>query len=715
MSALSVCAVGALDRARSKAYYQEMLFPTDKQAHNFRTWVDEAAARYQNSNDLVSLYHHFGVPNDGHGFSRARLVTHLRKASYRALSEKNGLNSDHLTALEHHLVLQHVLDGFALQPYLGTLKALQSPIPYRGANLTSFENHPAWREAVELAFTAYMLDPSDGFPDELLEFVYKRPFRAATFAKYLRSRGFIPSIEGGRVRYDAEQQGRLVDEMERLITLIGGTECAVLLCQQQAHLFNPRMGRYLVGREAGGPGADIPARIPWAYLLNLALKHCHAPSSRVEIANSEWDQLIQTATAFVATQDVQPYHPLDGAVLQSESLSEDIIELLRYDAAFVPIQANPRHAGLLIQNIFSWVDEAKLEQVCGWTVGSALKVFGAIADNSPPRGAVFFRESTIERLCSDVKPSHISRLLAALSHEPDCINTDYRLPGDHETFSTKPLIKLQNGYLLLDLALCALSFYEALFAEIKMRLDDNLGSRIGRQAETFLQGELRARGLKVCHGEYIGAKKEKRDCDVVVETDNLIVFIELKAKVLTRVSKRGDAESLFTDLAKSLLHAQSQAGLHEIHLREKGSIDLNADGGTYRLELGNRKIERFAISLHEFGPLQDHLFVKQFFSLLAESATGSGAPKDFRCRHSELVRQHESLMNRYPELKAQQFSNYWFLSISMLLSLIEDCSSGEDLEQAILLLSHLSYRTHDFYSELVYARQEHRDGSARNI
>ena len=63
--------------------------------------------------------------------------------------------------------------------------------------------------------------------------------------------------------------------------------------------------------------------------------------------------------------------------------------------------------------------------------------------------------------------------------------------------------------------------------------------------------------------------KREPECDVVIEDENNIVFIEIKKKALTSASRAGDDIKLIIDLSNSILDAHLQTGQHELFPKRK--------------------------------------------------------------------------------------------------------------------------------------------------
>lgn len=114
--------------------------------------------------------------------------------------------------------------------------------------------------------------------------------------------------------------------------------------------------------------------------------------------------------------------------------------------------------------------------------------------------------------------------------------------------------------------------------------------------------------------------------DAGVETDQYVIFLEIKKKPLTRRAQAGSDAHVLLDLANSLLAAQVQAGWHEVRSQKQGFIELSHAGTKTRLELKGRNVERIAVSLMQFGGFQDRVLLKQFLEATMNASFGVNDP-----------------------------------------------------------------------------------------
>jgi hypothetical protein len=261
----------------------------------------------------------------------------------------------------------------------------------------------------------------------------------------------------------------------------------------------------------------------------------------------------------------------------------------------------------------------------------------------------------------------------------------------------------------MNLPWCSPAFYESLSTELRnkdcwknnLKEVEETEAIIGLSFEEYVISEFNKNNIVCKSGNYkIG--KITGQCDVIVESKDTIVFIELKKKALTKNSKSGDDVNLILDLSKSLLDAQFQAGKHEILLIKNDYIEF--DDGT-RLEFKDRFIERITLTLLDYGGFQDRNIINQLLRTMVNS--------DFKVNKPEYEKQFEELKKKMDKLKNQSemlieydktfnnnpFFNSWFLSLPQLLLLIDNSTDNESFIEQLNSVRSIGFNSLDFYFE----------------
>jgi len=148
-----------------------------------------------------------------------------------------------------------------------------------------------------------------------------------------------------------------------------------------------------------------------------------------------------------------------------------------------------------------------------------------------------------------------------------------------------------------------MNVYEALSDKLRASVK-NFDEKIGSQFEEYIKYLLSQKNISFQSGKY---KNGNGQCDVIVETDKKILFIEVKKKTLTRVAKSGNDVKIFIDLSKSLLDSLIQLNDHEIVLHDNNKLELE----NYTLQLNERDVEKMTLVLHDFGTFHDYSICDQ--------------------------------------------------------------------------------------------------------
>jgi hypothetical protein len=247
---------------------------------------------------------------------------------------------------------------------------------------------------------------------------------------------------------------------------------------------------------------------------------------------------------------------------------------------------------------------------------------------------------------------------------------------------------------------------------------------MGDYLERFVKAQLQTLKIKYSYGDYsVDSRKyqtsrQQGECDIIIESDDTIIFIEIKKKPLTNNAKGGCDAAIVADLAGSLLDSQIQLGWHEIIIRSEGYLELtpnNEPNNKYRLELNGRSIERVTLTLLDFGGFQDRNFLYQFLQLMLSTssidALDSANAKEVINRSKInkklpiFLQQHEHLKSLNPRQEQFPFYDCWFLSLPQFLILIDDLSEKKSIKKLLDQTKYSSTASLNFYFEYATAKE----------
>jgi hypothetical protein len=542
---------------------------------------------------------------------------------------------------------------------------------------------------------------------------HAREYNVAESAKALRQAGYAIRLEPGFIAVEEAAQTSLVAEIERLITAIGGINVARRLFKQITPIYDPAMGRYHIVPPISMMGGG-DRQIPIGYILQLAVKHLEAREPEAT-HGAHWQRLIALATAYAAVIDVQPYYPAIWGAMDAKALLKYLQEQALYDSMFLFLQLRASDVLKICRGAFSFLGPDKTHPD-GWTLSQALEVIGYLIDpRRDVRGPVIVDEREVRRGLSHLPRSAVTAILRnVLSHAAGGPNQHFSLPTDAPTpddkskeadFYLKPLIRRPgNRYLIIDRSMCGWGYVEALLTALRP-LDRDLDTKVGT---AIVEAEFVSRGVEVFSGDY--DEGGHCECDIAVPTPEVLVFLELKKKTLTRRARAGSDAELLLDLAGSLLDAHAQAGWHELRTTRAGFLDLMRDGETHRLSLDGRGIEKIALGMLDFGSFQDRIVLKQFLEATLNVSFGSSNPaydKKFtkiNAALEEICEQYNTAHAGKTEIR-QPFFNCWFMSIPQLLIMLDEVSDPETFRATLWSYRHMVTGTSDLYFEMSNMRR----------
>jgi hypothetical protein len=617
------------------------------------------------------------------------------------------------------LIREHVILGVPLDPYFDLLGRLRD-----AARSTDGggEIDGDWEAAIKAARDSVEMS---NYSTSNLRAPHAREYNVAESAKALEQAGYAIRLEPGFIAVEEAAQMSLVAEIERLVAAIGGINIAQRIFKQITPIYDPAMGRYHIVPPISLMGGGH-RQVPFGYILQLAVKHLEAREPEATHGAS-WRRLIELTTSYAAVIDVQPYYPAIWGTMDAKALLKYLQEQALYDSMFRFLQLRASDVLKICCGAFSFLDPDMVHPD-GWTLGQAFEVIGYLTDpRRDVRGPVIVDEREVRRALPHIPRNAVMAIMRdVLSHPQEGPNRQFSLPTDAPTpddktkgadFYLKPLIRRPgNRYLILDRSMCGWGYVEALLAALRP-LDRDLDTRVGTAMEKFLEREFVSHGIEVFSGDY--DEGGHGECDIALPTPEVLIFLELKKKTLTRRARAGSDADLLLDLAGSLLDAHAQAGWHELRITKAGFLDLVRDGETRRLSLDGRGIEKIALGMLDFGSFQDRIVLKQFLEATLNVNFGSSNlayDKKFKKINAALgeIREQYNTAHAGKTEIHQPFFNCWFMSIPQLLILLDEVSDPATFRSVLWSYRHMVTGTSDLYFEISRMRRMRAEVAAQS-
>lgn len=617
-----------------------------------------------------------------------------------ASGERGEPGRQRMRRLARSLAFEAAL-GEVAEPYITiarTLAGLGGDEPWRDLN-----DQGAWLTAIQMARAAEILSPRVDFPNLRLEAV-------TAAAGRLSAAGYTLEVIDGSFHMPPGDLDRLCRDIDRRIGLLGGRGVLEHLCGiLKDH--EP----WVLGRVAPGRLSTPLPSVPYGYLFQLAVRRLGLQPTRGLDAGEVWRTLYQDVTDLCATIDIEPYSNLENIAPSPWRLPEWLGSIALFDHLFALRQWPPSKAVGLLTGALRDIDLTSAEAALGWTLEDVVRLMEATILQVGPMPTHW----TLGQIRALGFPEAVwSALERDFVHAAGSFSLNYLTPGDagRAEMDFKPFFALPGAILAVTPALAAFAFYEATTRAIRnTRLVADFDGQVGHTIEAVVAEALRAKGFAVTvqglkYSEPGGPiSVEKGECDVVVETDELIILIEMKKKPLRRVSMGGDAVAGLVDLSTSLFEAQAQLARHEHHLLTHGRIVFH-DGSI--LEHRGRGIERIAMTWLDYGGLQDKTVLdKVFQGLMGREISAPGLTRktaeafaDLNAHIAALSREAEALVE-LGKIPHALFINCWFFSVPQLLMIIDDVETPQALVKRLSTLRHMSFQTLDLYRDFAMARR----------
>ena len=693
--------------------------------------TDSSISFNDNDIELEFLYNHYGIPYTT-SLLRNQIINHLNEQIKIHLIP-GGLKAIYLYKLRDQVIIRSILDDQPLQPYLSILNRILEVIKMED-QILPLESEEEWRVAIRNVkdYNA-ICGENYGLDIKYFKRLFPRQFSVASSAKALRNYGYKLEVKDGKICIEESEQEKIARAIECDIQLIGGLEIARCLFYQIQNLYDTEQERYhLVRRFNAFNNEKTQPEIPIGYLLNLCVKHLEKSPILSPNPQKNWERMVKLATIFTSVFDVQPYNSFQLDFKTLDNLSEFLQEIAVYDSIFCLNQLRPSDVPRILRGLFSLnVDDInKIKVQLGWIPEQAILVAEAILNIDVDKlSPIIFTKEQVKDQLPDLDTTVIEKILEIYCHSHNQANSEYKIPTDFRdkkyTFFLKPLLKLDRGeYVLMDRSWCSPAFYEALVDTLNnINIPHNIHNNMGDYLERFVKEQLQTLKIKYSYGDYsVDSRKyqtsrQQGECDIIIESDDTIIFIEIKKKPLTNNAKGGCDAAIFADLAGSLLDSQIQLGWHEIIIRSEGYLELtpnNEPNNKYRLELNGRSIERVTLTLLDFGGFQDRNFLYQFLQLMLSTssidALDSANAKEVINRSKInkklpiFLQQHEDLKSLNPRQEQFPFYDCWFLSLPQFLILIDDLSEKKSIKKLLDQTKYISTASLNFYFEYATAK-----------
>lgn len=399
-----------------------------------------------------------------------------------------------------------------------------------------------------------------------------------------------------------DTEAKIHKDIENNVKKLGGYKTAKMLFDVFLNKINVKFDRYLIFRNRNSL-AESQTPIPFQYLLHIA---CKDLSDYKQISISENDInlfrcIIEKTVAYVDLLEIFDDNPWSEINASSDSLPYLVKNNILLESLCFPIQYACGYINELLHNLYIPFAQkvSKLSDIYSYR---SFDLFIKYLFGLKPCSYITSQELS--------KGIHINRNIAKkyleyFSTENAEINKNYTEAFKYNNLYDKPLIKLADDtYFWLCSQFCGYSFLKVLYEDIQKNYcgsnKNNLPNKFGMAIENYVYNLLDNKNIQYKHGIYFPKTDYEGECDLILENEGRLVFLELKNSGIAREFQFGDDVKVLNQLGKSALKAQCQILKHRIHLSQNGNtLDLFANvhdfQPAYQIDINNKRV--FSISL----------------------------------------------------------------------------------------------------------------------
>ena len=651
--------------------------------NRFKQLVDNTPATILCEEDFEEEYK-INLENEPIDFPSEKISTELQTILKNL---KTGQDKSILNKIERELIYRQVIYNENSIDYLQIIKIMRD-VTGSFIYIPKWEDEN-WKNIIKLAknylnFPNYLKISSDELKDN-----YPKDFNRAESVKFLMNKNCKITIDNGEIEFISGLT-EIYNELENKIDKFGGIN---LIFECLAHLnYDAQFERYIFSKDLNH---TKELNTPWGYIINLSLKHLRFKhfSKRSKYDKLFKEIIILASKIINGVYNIQEYNIWSYFFLNLKNIPQYISNLVLYDSLFAISQSNILLELDLCEYLFSF-DKDFFRNVLGFELDDFITIgkgFYNVLDEKNKHILINLSKKSEYPL---PYPEY-SKILNFMSHCAN-LNKNYVEPNDYQqiNFFEKPLIKFDsNSFLLPSISWSAPNFFESLASGLRVpynqtfndRLDDILGNRL----EEFIAKLLKKYGINFIKGGEYKFKKNKSECDFIIESDESIIIMEVKKKVLTRESKSGRDYKIFIDLSKSLLYSQIQAGKVETLLKRDKKITLDIGDNKKTINLNDRVIKRISLTQFEYGSLYNHIFIKHFLKAqLRGDFTLENGDDNLNREFEKFIKYAKQFRNQYIELNEIQEEDFnyfiyrcYFMSLSQLFEVIKKSKDNNTFDK----------------------------------
>jgi hypothetical protein len=520
--------------------------------------------------------------------------------------------------------------------------------------------------------------------------------------KYLERYNIEYEIKQGKVILSDNSHAQIHSRIESLVKGIGGIDTLRKLFNKELEpRYKKEMDRYLIHRNKSltGRTKDI-GRVPYNYLINICGKFLN--NGLVVLT-----RLGVESSYYLTTLQLQGNSVYEDVFITYEKLPEYIYNNIVFENLYIPVQYKPDFVLEILKKIYGPLFKASC--IGKFSFDQYYRTASMLLDLK--HCSFIYFEDIRGKL--GINRKVLRNIFEEISMDKDSVNKDYAQILTPSNLFEKPLIKISNdSYFMISPHFSGYSFCSVIHQMLKEMIP-NIDRDIGVSIEKYVKDRLDSRHFPYKSGYYsITNPKEKGQCDVVLETEKQVVFLEIKKRSLPDEFKLGDDIEVLRSLGDGMIDAQKQILRHRVYLQKNSFMVLyqeqNENSPHTVLEWNGRQIVSISMCLPDYGFLTNKTTsAKLLESLIFVTYHAADPAKEialdkFNKRRDEIAKLVGELRTEDKKDARTVFFDTLFRSIQQFIYALDKSSSVEELVDYLTREIYLVESSLDFYSFLCF-------------
>ncbi len=636
-------------------------------------WQKKLSKKYQSqiiaklSDDIKqsinSLCYYQAIPEGYEKLSKEEQQKHHNKEHNAQLERQNGIlfaSSD-----LRYLMRQFYLESKLCDKEEIFAKIINNIVAYLGNSNYYYLEYEKLELFFDYSFDLYLIARDKHWNEEKNPQVY-----AIDYFKLEYDKDYTINIDKILLKPATYKSIHKIIEDE--IKNIGGIETLCLLFDMYiGKKYDLTLDRYYMYRNKNlmSQGIDIP--IPHQYLIQIAVKHLCLPKDRKFNFNYDlFNELIKISKLYIGLLGIYDSNPYSDMLLDYEGITQYIQDNMILETLCFPRQYSPQFIELIIKKIYAPTFKDASNYPAFYNTNSFIELIRIILGYRP------CSIINIDELNKKVRISkkHIKDFLLHFSQKANEINIKFDSILQETNFGNAPLVQLtENDFFLVSAHFCGYAFCEKIYQTIKPNYNNNNGLEraLGVNLESFVKDLLIKKGYSYKLGHYSPNTQNKGECDLIIEDDKKVLFIELKNCGLPYEFEYGDMITVLNFLSMGMLKAQEQTLRHKLHL-EKNNYEMqlfsnsNDSSPNAILNVTNKRVYSISLCSTEYtfftaGQIGKRLIESTL--LVSFSPNDPSREKDFE-KLNKLSKKINDLTEEYAKIKKGITINELFFASS---------------------------------------------------